>query len=378
MLIEIKKNIITEALKRKSRTQNAPLDLLYQMAICAKKGNHVVWVPSLDTDRSLREKLSKLITDANVHALSFAASRHQQDIGWLKRNLSVKVVISYEKEQATQGTIILNPSQNEDFEPFTELFLLVENIIDADFYKIVLKAYRQKEALKAYECNFYPLMGGGVTSVQVMAQEIQLNKHFCLAIADSDRHCPNGERGETCKALLKILSTAHPFCDVCWLVSVMEIENLIPEKIVRYLYPLKKGEIDIFSKDASYFDMKNGLHLCDLLEQKVNDYWNVLLPEKKEIFKLRAQIKFSNGRKHDFEAALKARNDELLPGFGRHLLKRVLNKDEEAKPAAMNKNIHTNHLLHQISYADLSQNQKQEWNHIGESIFAWACGMKAT
>lgn len=378
MLIEIKKNIITEALKKKGQKQNAPLDLLFQMAICAKKGYHVILVPSLVDDRKLQEKLSELITEANVNVLCYAEDRHKQDIGWLINNASVRMVVSYEKESVEKGKIVFNPLREADFQPYTELFLLVENLLDADFYQIVLKAYRKNKGINGYECSFYPLMGGGVTSGQVMSNEVRLRKHLCLAIADSDKHCPTIRKGDTCGKLLDALAPDYPFCSVCWMENVLEIENLIPIHVVRLLYPLKSGEIDIFAKDSSFFDMKFGLNLKDLVEDKVNDYWANLLPEKSDAFALRAQLKESNKKKTKAEFQKVLNDIPILSGFGIHLLERVLNADMNAIKTIRDENIHANDLLHKTTFNDLTASQRIEWERIGEAIFSWACGMKAS
>ena len=131
MLIEIRQSIIKEAIKHKGQRQNVSLDLLFQMAICAKKGFHVVWVPCLEADKPLRKELSELITEANVNALCSAGAMHNQEVGWLKNNVTVKVILSYKKEVVENNSIIVNPFLESHLQPYTELFLLVENILDA-------------------------------------------------------------------------------------------------------------------------------------------------------------------------------------------------------------------------------------------------------
>lgn len=377
MLIEIKRDIIEEAINRKGQKQNEPLDLLFQMAICAKKGNHVVWVPDLVSDSKLRSSLSALITQANVSALSYAEERHRLDLGRLNRDAIIKAVITYGKEQTTNGKIVINPSRFPTFQPYTELYLLVENLIDAEFYRIVLKFYRKEKGFASYECELYPLMGGGITTAKVIENEIKLCQHFCLAISDSDRTRPKGPLGETIKRLLETVTPSSFNCNVYYLDLVSEIENLIPSKIVRHLYPLSSGSIDIFTKGSDFFDMKAGLWMVHLLGEKDFQYWKSLLPEIKADFDYRNKLKSDNPRKKDFEESIKKNNHVLIDGFGRDLLKRVMNADENASRAMMQKNIEANHLLFQTQKDDLSENQQLEWERIGERMFGWACGMKA-
>ena len=150
------------------------------MAICAKKGFHVVWVPSLVEDPELRESLSELITVGNVSALCFAEERHPQDVGRLKREMKVKTVITYKREKVEPGRIVLNPQHEPNFQPYTELYFLVENLMDAGFYHIVLRLYRREKGFAPYGCVVYPLMGGGVTTAKVMENEVALRQHYCF------------------------------------------------------------------------------------------------------------------------------------------------------------------------------------------------------
>lgn len=159
--------------------------------------------------------------------------------------------------------------------------------------------------------------------------------------------------------------------------EVLEIENLIPERVVRFLYPIQAGEIDIFSRGASYYDMKYGLKLYSLLNDKDNDYWKALLPEKQPLFALRDSLKKTHRKARDFEEALKANNDEILPGFCVHLLQRVMNKDIDAKDRVLRENIKAFDLLHKTEYSHLSNAQQKEWDSIGLALFSWSCGMKA-
>lgn len=377
MLIEIKKNIITEAIKRKGQKQNEPLDLLFQMAICAKKGFHVVWVPALESDRQLRTELSSLITEANVNALCYADAMHRQDVGWLNSHLPVKAVLSYEKVANPNGCIVINPILESNFEPYSELFFLVENIIDAVFYRNVLRVYRKRNRLSSYECLFYPLMGGGVTTAKVMTNEVRLRRHFCFAIVDSDKNSPQGPKGQTCSELQQALVGAPDFCMAYQMKQVKEIENLLPQRVIRELFPLQAGEIDIFARDASFFDMKCGLRFITLLNDTDNNYWKGLLPEKQAEFSQRDALKRANRAKKAFEAALSASDHQILSGFGSSLLKRALMADEEAKGNELQKNERAYNFLQQTEYIHLSAAQQSEWDNIGTVLFSWACGMRA-
>lgn len=224
MLIEIKEDIIQAALHQKDMSTNEPLDLLVHMALCAKRGKHIVWVPSLDNDRNLRKDLGLLMTGSNVKALCYAANKHPQDINVLKSKF-LRIVLTY-KSIHSRNLIVVNPSHEKDFEPYTETFLLVENLIDADFFRIALKYYCSISRLNnGYCCSYYSLMGGGATSAQVLKREVQLRRHLCLAISDSDKCTPTSKTGQTGSDLLALVSS-HPFnCQVYVMDKVREIEN---------------------------------------------------------------------------------------------------------------------------------------------------------
>lgn len=338
----------------------------------------MVWVPSLAQDPELRESLSELITVGNVSALCFAEERHPHDVGRLNRDMKVKTVITYKREKVEPGKMVLNPLHEPNFQPYTELFFLVENLLDADFYHIVLRLYREENGFAPYCCTVYPLMGGGVTTAKVMENEVALRQHYCLAIADSDKISPQGKKGDTVKDLMTAVATSPFNCEVYGLEDVAEIENLIPQRVVRHLYPLQAGVIDIFAKDPSFFDMKCGLELKVLVRDKDCDYWRRLLPEKQADFDQRDALKAAHPGRQNLENALTAANHKILEGFGTNLMKRVMNADRDAPTEIQQENIEANHLLNQTEMADLNASQQREWMNVGEKIFNWACGMKAT
>jgi len=298
-------------------------------------------------------------------------------VGRLNREMPIRTVITYKQEKTSTGKIVVNPIYEPSFEPYTELFFLVENILDAEFYHIVLKLFREVKGFASYECTMYPLMGGGATSAKVMENEVRQRQHFCLAVADSDKHRPQGAMGRTAKDFRTLLVN-NPFnCDVYYLNDVREIENLIPRKVVRYLYPLKANAIDIFDKDPSFFDMKEGLSLFCLADDKDCNYWRNLIIERPESFRCRDAIKAHFQLKSEYEEKLKSIKTKIIDGFGCNLLKRVMNEDQDAIQSVMNENIRAYNMLHNTKLSELNTFQQREWMTIGHVLFAWSCGMKA-
>ena len=249
--------------------------------------------------------------------------------------------------------------------------------MDAGFYRIVLRLYRRVNGFGPYCCTVYPLMGGGVTTAKVMENEVALRQHYCLAIADSDKLSPQGKKGDTLQDLMTAVATSPFNCEVYGLEDVSEIENLIPQRVIRYLYPLQAGEIDIYAREPSFFDMKCGLELKVLVRDKDCNYWRGLLPEKQADFNQRDALKAAHPGSRNLENALIAANHKILEGFGTNLMKRVMNADRDATAAIQQENLEAYNLLNQTRMADLNASQQREWMNVGEKIFSWACGMKA-
>ena len=136
------------------------------------------------------------------------------------------------------------------------------------------------------------------------------------------------------------------------LKEVMEVENLIPYKII---FDVKKDIAKLSSYDLSYFDFKDGLKYQILYDKESRDYW------KSNFIDL--QIDWSKidslTQKKNFSAycdVVRGRSS-LVPGLGANLLESVL------------KNTKWN----TISERDLTVAQQREWNSLGKIIFSWTC-----
>lgn len=368
MLIEIKEDIVDNAIEKKNADVNGALDLLLMMALCVKRKKHIVFVPSLRKQGKKYRELSELLGKDNVAALNLFNMRLINP-KQLMELLTVRAVVSYEtpeeRPELSYREILINPLDVASFEAWVETFVLTENLLDSEFFSYIIRYYqRQNNLVTSYCTHFYPLMGGGGTIDKVLEKEIALKQHFCLVLVDSDKKYPDGSVGCTASGVYKQMEI-NPFnCGLYVMEHVREIENLIPRKIVQ-----KVGQatnFDIFSKDPSFFDMKLGLRLSELYDDTVWDYWNGLLHDN-ELLEKRNQIKNAYPEKEEYDIVVKEEKP-IVSGYGSNLLFLSLNKSSQVKKRLDSKND-----LYNIIPNDLNTFQRKEWNAIGRELFSWTC-----
>lgn len=84
--------------------------------------------------------------------------------------------------------------------------------------------------------SFVKWKGGGSDFGETLKFDEILNCNFVFAIADSDKHCPSDKIGKTAKGI-KFLGHNRFNADYYILNDVLEVENLIPYKIVQDIFP---------------------------------------------------------------------------------------------------------------------------------------------
>lgn len=369
MYIEIEKDILDDALNKNGLAVNASRDLLIAMALCAQHGKHYVAVPALRGNSDLKQKLGKLLGKSYVELLDYTNRKYRETV-LLKKKVCVRVVLSVQNDTSQQGDVIsVNPLNSKDFEPWTETFVLTENLIDSKFYSHTAKYFMRKERVDACKIAYYPLMGGGVTMDKVMEQEVNFAKHFCLAVADSDKKYPDDAVKDTAGKLLGQLKNKPFNCAAYIMDKVMEIENLIPNQLV-VKYGDGGGYKEIFMGDPSYFDMKKGLTLECLYKQEVYDYWKSMITDEGNRFNERDDKIKDCTCENDYYK--KAKGTKCIKnGFGNNLLDNVLyqkfrNTQKERRE------------LWNTNDKDLNGSQQTEWYNIGQIMFSWTCACKAT
>lgn len=381
MFIEIEEDVIKDAIGKKDFDVNESMDLLIQMAMCARRGKHIVSVPCLLTNKAYRKDVVKLIGKGYFSALDYF-NQKRIEFGQILRHLSVKVFITYEDASyLPNNSIRIIPHQVPNFEPWVETHVLTENLIDSSFYIHLAYYYFQTEVLggrkgsSALGYKFYPLMGGGVTIEKVLQGEIVRGQHFCLALADSDKKYKGDIKvGDTAQKMIDLMNNVKPFnCSLYVMEQVREIENLLPRKIVEK-FGDKTGFMGIFDLDPSFYDMKVGLSLTELYHQTVYEYWRNMFNDP-TLFQERDRIKqqFPEKKKYDEKVKGKA---PVKKGFGSNLLLKVIGNpdiDEELKrfkPKMVQD-------LFRVSPDDLTPEQQEEWKNIGQLMFSWTCCLKA-
>ena len=369
MFIEIEKDILEDALGKADHEMNRSRDLLVSMALSALMGKHYVVVPELRTNQVIKQGLAKLLGKHYVSLLSYAIRKNPTEVLRLKSLVCIRSVITYnENTPQNSGVIYINPAKLDSFEPWTETFVLTENLIDSSFYAHTVRYFKRRERIIPCNIAYYPLMGGGVTMNRVLENEITLKQHFCLAIADSDKKYPEGKIGDTALQLLNQLNST-PFNSTAYVLEkVMEIENLIPNRIV-LACSRGKGFKEILCKDPSFYDMKKGLSLKCLFNDKVNYYWKNMLPDEIERFQERDEV--IRNCSNEKEYLEKVKDSKIIKeGFGSDLLTKAM--------AIGNTKHGTSSLsLYCVEEKDLNSFQEHEWFNIGKIMFSWTCAIKA-
>ena len=380
MYIEIKEDVIRDAINKRTQEVNNSLDLLILMGLCVKQGKHIVSVPCLLTNKDLCKQMVSLIGTGAFRSLNkFNTFRYKY--GDVIARLSIRCVISNKpQEQPDDKVIWITPYECSKFEPWTETHVLTENLADSSFYIHLAYYYAQtfvfqrkfKESDFAF-C-FYPLMGGGATIGKVLQMEINREQHFCLVIADSDKKWSGDVGyGDTAKKVIDVMEKFTPFnCRSYVMQKVREIENLIPRKFVEQ-YGDNNGYFGILNLDFSFFDMKVGLCLSELWHQEIFRYWRDMLGDT-ALFQERNTLRQQCQTKKDFDKVIKGK-EPLKKGFGSNLLSLVIG-DIDYLTAKKKFKPKMNHALYCITPLDLTPAQQEEWKNIGQLMFSWTCCLK--
>lgn len=361
MLIEIGEDIVALAEKGDETT----LEVLHQLANACKYGKHQVFMSIPLLERICRISHLDKIATSIYRKLKGKAS----EWGVLKNAVEHSAIVTM-KNPNNQKQLWIHPTRHPAIELYEETHLLVENLLDLDFFtKCVLKYYQNNHKLSKCPICFFPLQGGGTTIKDVYAREIKLKQHFCLAIVDSDKKYPDDQYGQTSEELKQIHDKEQPFnCFHCRMEKVSEIENLIPVSVVKeyknnnskqlfQLYPLL---------ELSFFDMKKGFMCCNIKDEAMYTYWKDRFNDyedlKNKLEKCHQECLLVHRYNVSKETKKSCCNSScILDGFGSDLLKDLLH---DGASISKLKNVKNN---------QLTENQRDEWEAIGKIIFEWCC-----
>lgn len=346
MFIEVADDIIYAASDPKSTCHDAAVCFLQKASLAARYGKHLIFVPILHNETFSTEPLQRFLLKSQIITLKHVKKVTEKR---LKSRLKTFMLVSFKRiNQIPSFNIIhYNPLTLDSFEIHEEAHLIVENIDDAEFYKIVANYIIAKKA--GFSINFLARQGGGVTIHTVAQQELDYNCHLCLAIADSDKKYLGDTIGSTASKLAELKSKSD-FLEIYILDKVCEIENLIPYNVLSYFS--SKRQKEHLKKNLSFFDFKCGLKYKEVQSLEKNNYWI-------SIFGTDAKIPQP-------ETVNEGNKDKTINGFegyGSDILSKVLDLAKSDKPIS--------HSIHNPS--DLRPSQLEEWTNIGQLLFDWCC-----
>ena len=376
MFIRIERDILEAAIA--SPIDSRAILVLMEVSIAARRGKHYVFIPQWEL---YSDRLRSILSGNTFNVLN---GLRRQDGNVLNTNIVRKLIVTdRENPETEENAIIYSPSRNPSFEIFEETHLLCENINEKRFYDKV-EAYYRRHFASTYvydtRYNILPRNGGGATSVSVLKAETQLANHLILIIADSDyKYCfistndegneikDKGEKGDTSKELEK-QAREHPykFSDVYVMEECREVENLIPKKFLKDMHPNNdaraKNLLDNY--DMEYLDVKEGLRIVHMFNEKVLEYWEGELEDiefdKQKIVDLKNTY---NGSQKSYKEHLKNCSDAekleniIIDGWGCRILEKTLNRK--------------NNVYNTLTPDNLTTAQRLEWKKIGKLLFEW-------
>lgn len=373
MYIEIADDIIQILHNKKHTHYKSALWLLREIALCMKHEKHYISIPALRKDFKLKSIIQNALPD--IYGLLIQADESYAKS--LKEQLSWYMLVTEKiPPSSTPNTVIYyNPFYDNEFEVYEETHLICENLYDCELYRLIGSAYYKKTGFLGLILNFLPRNGGGATTATVVRDELKRKAHLCLIITDSDRRYRQtinpdpvknpSEFGDTFNKVEKeIQKNDSKFIYHHVLRRTREAENLIPHRILSNYFSKKHTNLKTLiikkGNDTSFFDFKEGLRYTDLNTEKEYKYWAPILKELNIDVSKRKQYK-ENARKYK-EKYYKLVEGEppIIPGLGKTILSTILEDSKQAKK------------LEILKYCDLTEDQRYDWEEIGQHVFSWA------
>ena len=351
MFIKVENNIVDVILQSsRSKERERAIDVMVQLMTSSRMNYHKVYMKCI-LGYEDAEKLKSAI-DENSWREFQKLQRERFDVEGLISVLEVYVVITNSKHSSRVGKeLLINPFETSGFLLGIQSYLATENQRDSVLYQYIAEAFKRRNRLLNMNSSFKRWKGGGSDFGNALRSDEILKSNFVIAIADSDKHCPMDNVGQTAKGI-KYIGHYRYNADYYILNDVMEAENLIPYRII-----IDKNQdfTKLTSYDLSYFDFKEGLKYTILYDKNTRNYW------KSNFTGL--QIDWNNIecliKGKTFSDYCKAVHDMpfLISGLGPRLLESLLD-DKKWKT---------------ISERELTDSQQKEWTALGKKIFSWTC-----
>ena len=374
MFISVLDDIVCNAIDDQSDKREVALLTLRELLQAGRRRKHVIFFPYL-TDGQI-EQLSKVLTNGELGILRFI-QKIRVELNRLKSTLinSICVTFSIPSEQ-DDATIYINPMKMGKIELYEETHLIVENLLDADFYaEIVCNNFINKTHLLGClkKISYYPTQGGGATISEVVRKEQELAQHVCLIIADSDKKHSGAEEGKTAgdireaiKGFPKEEGAYGSLQNLYVLSNVCEIENLVPLKVLHTISDKKRKKfINTYEGKLSYYDMKLGLDYRILYDTATYHEYKKIFAGEDVWQQIEICRKSYRSRKKEFEDAVK--DLPKLDGvWGTTLMRNLMCPANYKAKQALN-------MMKNIRVDTLTDEQKKEWEKIGKIVYSWCC-----
>ena len=351
MFIKVEKDIVETILQSgRGKERERAIDVIVQLMTSSRMNFHKLYLKCPLTKE--KSEILKAAIDENSWREFLKLQKERLDVEGLMSVLEVYAVITKTKHSSRVGKeLIVNPFEATDFVLGVKSYLATENLRDGELYQYIAEGYKRRNRLSNMNSSFKKWKGGGSDFGKALSSDDILKSNFVFAIADSDKQCPTGKVGKTAKGI-EFMGHNRFNADYYILNEVMEVENLIPYKII---LDVKQNLTELVSYDLSYFDFKEGLKYTILCDKDTRDYWESnfagLQIDWSDISKLTKTNNFS-----DYCKAVHGK-PSLVPGFGSNLLESVLG----------------NIKWDTISDNDLTNSQLKDWNTLGKKIFSWTC-----
>lgn len=362
-------------------TVNLPPDsraahTLMEVSLAVIRGKHYVFIPHW---HEYSEQLEKVLSINTFRVLN---GLRQQDGNALDSHIERKLIVTDNvPEDIPDNVLIFSPSNNSLFEIFEETHLICENINEKHFYDKVEAFYRRFSAPEYSHntrYNVLPRNGGGASCASVFITEKHMGHHLIFTVADSDykysltsyengeETTDKGEIGSTASNLKKIKEEdPYDFGDIYIMEDCREVENLIPKKILKETHPNNNQlSIDLIDNhDMEYLDVKEGIQITHMFDDKVLRYWTNYLTTISYDFVKISDVKRVHRSKNKYKEYLKGCSDEdrrnniIIEGWGNGILEDTLVKKGSVYDT--------------LNPMDLTPSQIREWNNIGKNLFEW-------
>jgi len=231
-------------------------------------------------------------------------------------------------------------------------YLLVENLADAKFYKLL----NEGTDLGRIPIDFEAYPGGGNTTGEALSYISTLNR-MCLCIVDSDVRYSGGPLGETAKKVVSASKKIIPSLTAFYVLPVSSVENLIP---METLIAVAKDDHVQVSRIKSlepiytdiawpYFGLKRGIRCSDIvnLDHPSKLFWGQFSEENINLKSCTLE-----------QCVVKKCANFIYPSLGSDTLNKTVSFLEKEKKFSNTSNIATIH---------------KAWGELSEHITAWCC-----